>query len=70
MNISTCNCKKQDPTLLEGGNCICTECNCHSYKQNIDENVEQFRKIMVGIIGTSTFILGLYIFCCEKHFHF
>lgn len=75
-----CNCKS--PEMLEG-NCICNDCKCHFYKRNMGEignndgdssmiNKESFlqtkiRNYGVIILGTSTIIYTMYIFCCEKH---
>ena len=81
--ISECNCcknKNENPDLspdLEDGNCICTECNCHYFRRNIEKLEEDpkskwlqnhLRNYGMVILGTSTFLYGIYIFCCEKHF--
>jgi hypothetical protein len=75
--ISECNCcknKNENPELdLEDGNCICTECNCHYFrrfeKSEVDNKWLQnhLRNYGMVILGTSTLLYGIYIFCCEKH---
>jgi hypothetical protein len=65
-----CKNKNPDPDMLEDGNCICTDCKCHYYKRNLGENdVLQKNIIKFGgiILGTSTILYGMYLFCCEKH---
>jgi len=55
---------------LEDGNCICIDCKCHYYKRNLGENdvlQNKLRNYGVVIIGTSTILYGIYLFCCEKH---
>ena len=81
---SQCNCKSQNPEMLES-NCICNDCKCHFYKRNLGEienndndndssiiNKESFLQTKIRnygfvILGTSTIIYTMYIFCCEKH---
>lgn len=77
--ISECNCcknknKNENPDL-EDGNCICTECNCHYFRRNLEKLEEEepkwlqnhLRNYGMVILGTSTILYGIYIFCCEKH---
>ena len=81
--ISKCNCIKSNdksnvksndksndsnsPDMLEDGNCICTDCNCHSDK---DEWLQKkLRNYGIVILGTSTALYGIYLLCCEKHLH-
>jgi len=69
---------------LEDGNCICTECNCHYFRRfgNLEKSEELLNKKIdnewlqnylrnygMVILGTSTVLYGIYIFCCEKHFY-
>ena len=68
-----CNCKN---ILEEGGNCICTDCNCHYYKRIMDNNDKDddniqklIRNYSIGIIGSTTILYGIYFFCCENHLH-
>ena len=79
---SQCNCKSQNLEMLES-NCICNDCKCHFYKRNMGEetgnnndssivNKEFFLQTNIRnygfvILGTSTIIYTMYIFCCEKH---
>lgn len=67
-----CNCKNKS-VELEEGNCICTDCKCHYYKRIMDNNDDNIQKIIrnysIGIIGTTTVLYNIYLFCCEKHFH-
>jgi hypothetical protein len=69
--MNYCNCKNKSPELLEGGNCICTDCKCHYYKRNDDNDDEKnvLQKIIIVIMGTSTLLYGIYILCCENHIH-
>lgn len=69
---SNCNCNNQNPDMLEDGNCICTECNCHYFRRNDCKDDEWLQKKIrnygMVILGTSTVLYGIYIFCCgENH---
>jgi len=70
--ISECNCNdSKSPDMLEDGNCICTDCNCHYFRRNKDTDEwlqNKLRNYGMVILGTSTIFYGIYLFCCEKHF--
>ena len=75
--FSECNCIKNNE--LEDGNCICIDCNCHSFRQNdLEKDKEKdeewlqnkLRNYGIVILGTSTIFYGIYLFCCEKHLHY
>ena len=63
--ISECNCKS--PDTLEDGNCICTDCNCHYFIEKDEWLQNKLRNYGMVILGTSTALYGIYLFCCEKH---
>lgn len=63
-----CNCKSKTLDMLEDGNCICTDCKCHYYKRETDEDLLQnkLRNYGIFIIGTSTVLFGIYIFVAKN----
>ena len=74
--ISECNCCKNKDLSpdLEDGNCICTDCNCHYFRRNLNLEEEEpkwlqnhLRNYGMVILGTSTILYGIYLLCCEKH---
>ena len=74
--LKECSCKNKNPEELleEGGNCICSDCNCHYYKRNAGENdidldllQNKIRNSGMLFIGTGTLLYTIYLFCCEKH---
>ena len=77
--ISECNCNKSNDKsndkshdILEDGNCICTDCNCHYFRRDSDKDEwlqNKLRKYGIVILGTSTALYGIYLLCCEKHLH-
>ena len=86
--ISECNCtnakslymlESGEPEPEKDGNCICTDCNCHYFRRNVDQlpdlNKDEWlqnklRNYGMVILGTSTIFYGIYLFCCEKHLHY
>lgn len=67
-SLKECSCKNKNPEELleEGGNCICSDCNCHYYKRN---DIRELGERGILVIGTSILLYSLYLFCCEKHLY-
>jgi hypothetical protein len=71
MSQSECSCKNQNPDMLEDGSCICIDCKCHYYKRNDlgeyeDLLQQKIRNYGMVIMGTTTFLYGIYYFCCSN----